>query len=145
MVTTHNLGFPRIGAHRELKFALENYWAGNSGETELDATAATLRHRHWRQQSHLDLIPVGDFSLYDQVLDMSATLGNLPERARGNEANPLDDYFRAARGRSPGDADCLAKHVRVESTKETRLLVAHEGRVFCPLYSRLDQRIIKHQ
>lgn len=116
MVTTHNLGFPRIGAHRELKFALENYWAGNSGETELDATAATLRHRHWRQQSHLDLIPVGDFSLYDQVLDMSATLGNLPERARGNEANPLDDYFRAARGRSPGDADCQVAHAS-EMTK----------------------------
>ena len=104
MVTTHNLGFPRIGAKRELKFALENYWKGLSPREELTALGAQLRQRHWENQSALDLVPVGDFSFYDQVLDMSFMLGNLPERVRNLEGDALDNYFRIARGRSAGDA-----------------------------------------
>jgi 5-methyltetrahydropteroyltriglutamate--homocysteine methyltransferase len=104
MVTTHNLGFPRIGAKRELKFALESYWKGQSSRDELTALGARLRQRHWQQQSGLDLAPVGDFAFYDQVLDMSFTLGNLPERAAGFHGDPLDNYFRVARGRSAEDA-----------------------------------------
>jgi 5-methyltetrahydropteroyltriglutamate--homocysteine methyltransferase len=100
MVTTHNLGFPRIGAKRELKFALESYWKDQSSRDELKALGAQLRQRHWQEQSGLDLVPVGDFAFYDQVLDMSFTLGNLPERARGFQGDPLDNYFRVARGRS---------------------------------------------
>ncbi|KAB7622968.1 5-methyltetrahydropteroyltriglutamate--homocysteine S-methyltransferase [Alkalilimnicola sp. S0819] len=100
MTTTHNLGFPRIGARRELKFALESYWKGQSDREELHALGAELRRRHWQQQSALDLVPVGDFSFYDQVLDMSFTLGNLPQRVRNFEGDPLDNYFRVARGRS---------------------------------------------
>ncbi|WP_336368394.1 5-methyltetrahydropteroyltriglutamate--homocysteine S-methyltransferase [Marinobacter sp. C2H3] len=101
MVTTHSLGYPRIGKHRELKFALETYWKGNLSADELERTAADLRRRHWLDQSHLDWVPVGDFSLYDQVLDMSATLGNLPARVLSSDRGPdLDAYFRAARGRS---------------------------------------------
>lgn len=86
MVTTHNLGFPRIGAQRELKFALEAYWRGESRRDDLIALDSSLRRRHWQQQAELDRVPVGDFSFYDQVLDMSFTLGNLPERARGRSA-----------------------------------------------------------
>lgn len=100
MVRTHNLGFPRIGAQRELKFALESYWQGASSRDELKALGAQLRQRHWAQQSGLDLAPVGDFSFYDQVLDMSFTLGNLPERVRGFHGDALDNCFRVARGRS---------------------------------------------
>jgi len=100
MVPTHNLGFPRIGAKRELKFALESYWKGQSPRDELKALGAQLRQRHWQEQSGLDLVPVGDFAFYDQVLDMSFTLGNLPERAHGFHGDPLDNYFRVARGRS---------------------------------------------
>ncbi|NYT23931.1 5-methyltetrahydropteroyltriglutamate--homocysteine S-methyltransferase [Alcaligenaceae bacterium] len=102
MAITHNLGFPRIGAQRELKFALESYWQGGSSRDELVAAAAQLRKRHWALQKDLDLAPVGDFSFYDQVLDMSFTLGNLPERVRGYEGHELDNYFRVARGRSAG-------------------------------------------
>ncbi|MDR9095501.1 5-methyltetrahydropteroyltriglutamate--homocysteine S-methyltransferase [Burkholderia multivorans] len=104
MVTTHNLGFPRIGAQRELKFALEAYWKGQSSRDELNALGARLRQRHWENQAGLDLAPVGDFSFYDQVLDMSFTLGNLPERVRGFHGDVLDNYFRVARGRSAPDA-----------------------------------------
>lgn len=100
MTTIHNLGFPRIGAKRELKFALESYWRGESSRDELKALGAQLRQRHWKNQADLDLIPVGDFAFYDQVLDMSFTLGNLPERVQGFDGDVLDNYFRVARGRS---------------------------------------------
>ncbi|MGV7207178.1 5-methyltetrahydropteroyltriglutamate--homocysteine S-methyltransferase [Oxalobacteraceae bacterium A2-2] len=105
MTTIHNLGFPRIGARRELKFALESYWRGESSRDALQALGAQLRQRHWAQQAGLDLVPVGDFSFYDQVLDLSFTLGNLPQRVQGYHGDPLDNYFRVARGRSVHGAD----------------------------------------
>jgi 5-methyltetrahydropteroyltriglutamate--homocysteine methyltransferase len=105
MALIHNLGFPRIGAKRELKFALESYWTGLSSRDELKATGAELRRRHWQDQAGLDLVPVGDFSFYDQVLDMSFTLGNLPERVRGFHGDALDNFFRVARGRSAESAE----------------------------------------
>jgi len=105
MVHTHNLGFPRIGAKRELKFALESYWQGASTREELKALGAQLRQRHWQHQAGLDFAPVGDFAFYDQVLDMSFTLGNLPERVRGFHGDALDNSFRVARGRSAQGAE----------------------------------------
>lgn len=105
MTITHSLGFPRIGAKRELKFALESYWKGQSSRDELIRVGADLRARHWRDQRALDLSPVGDFAFYDQVLDMSFTLGNLPARVRGFRGDPLDNYFRVARGRSAKSAE----------------------------------------
>ncbi len=112
MTITHNLGFPRIGARRELKFALERFWSAQCPAQELGVQAAQLRQRHWHQQAKLDFAPVGEFSLYDQVLDMSFTLGNVPERAigHGHDTSPLDAYFRVARGRSQGDDDCGCVH-----------------------------------
>ncbi|MBF1262257.1 MAG: 5-methyltetrahydropteroyltriglutamate--homocysteine S-methyltransferase, partial [Lautropia mirabilis] len=94
MASTHSLGFPRIGARRELKFALEAYWRGESSREALQQVGAELRSRHWQDQSGLDWVPVGDFSFYDQVLDMSFTLGNLPARVRGYDGDDLDNYFR---------------------------------------------------
>lgn len=105
MTTIHNLGFPRIGAKRELKFALESYWKGESSRDALKGLGAQLRKRHWDNQAGLDLIPVGDFAFYDQMLDMSFTLGNLPERVRGFHGDALDNYFRVARGRSAQGAE----------------------------------------
>jgi 5-methyltetrahydropteroyltriglutamate--homocysteine methyltransferase len=105
MIRTHNLGYPRIGAGRELKFALEAYWRGASTLVALKATGASLRQRHWADQAGLDWVPVGDFSFYDQVLDMSFTLGNLPERVRDFAGDDLDNYFRVARGRSAPTCD----------------------------------------
>ncbi|NAX49407.1 5-methyltetrahydropteroyltriglutamate--homocysteine S-methyltransferase [Photobacterium halotolerans] len=110
MAKTHNLGFPRIGANRELKFALEKYWKGESSQRELTELAAGLRQKHWQQQSGLDLTPVGDFSFYDQVLDTSFTLGNIPARVEGLAGDELDNYFRVARGRSANDSGCHCVH-----------------------------------
>ncbi|UOO90373.1 5-methyltetrahydropteroyltriglutamate--homocysteine S-methyltransferase [Vitreoscilla massiliensis] len=100
MAITHNLGYPRIGAQRELKFAQEAYWRGDSSLEELERLGAELRAQHWQQQAALDFVPVGDFSFYDQVLDTSFLLGNLPERAQHFHGAELDNYFRIARGRS---------------------------------------------
>ena len=121
MVTTHNLGYPRIGLRRELKFALESYWSGQLPADGLAEQAVALRRRHWAEQSGLDLVPVGDFSLYDHVLDMSFTLGHLPERVRGLGGDALDAYFRVARGRPAQGrdehADCCAGVAAAEMTK----------------------------
>jgi 5-methyltetrahydropteroyltriglutamate--homocysteine methyltransferase len=108
MARIHNLGFPRIGAERELKFALEKHWRGALGHAELEALGAELRRQNWRRQSSLDLVPVADFSFYDQVLDASFLLGNVPSRARPGQGQPLDAYFRVARGRTAGDTDGVA-------------------------------------
>ncbi len=110
MTTTHNLGFPRIGKKRELKFALEKYWKQEIFQVELQQIAARLRKQHWQDQAALDLVPVGDFSFYDQVLDTSFLLGNLPKRVVQNNSNALDNYFRAARGRSAGDLESQCVH-----------------------------------
>ena len=105
MITIHNLGFPRIGAKRELKFAQEAYWNGNSSRDTLKSFGTEQRRCYWAEQAGLDLIPVGDFSFYDHVLDMSFTLGNLPDRVQGFHGDALDNYFRVARGRSVQTAE----------------------------------------
>lgn len=106
MAVTHNLGFPRIGANRELKFALEAYWNKQSSAGELLTQAKTLRQTHWQDQTDLDYVTAGDFSFYDQILDMSFTLGNIPKRAKAKDSTTLDQYFRVARGRSGHENDC---------------------------------------
>lgn len=102
--TTHTLGFPRIGLQRELKKALEAYWAGGIDQTTLQKTGQELRHRHWQwqQQAGVDLLPVGDFAWYDQVLTTSLMVGNVPPRHQNEEGSiDLDTLFRIARGRAP--------------------------------------------
>ncbi|MEW8586780.1 MAG: 5-methyltetrahydropteroyltriglutamate--homocysteine S-methyltransferase, partial [Candidatus Thiodiazotropha sp.] len=104
MATTHNLGLPRIGRDRELKFALEAYWRGDLDRQGLDQTGLKIRRQNLELQSSLDFLTVGDFSLYDQVLDSSFLLGNIPPRFRETEETAtLDRYFQVARGSSsPG-------------------------------------------
>jgi 5-methyltetrahydropteroyltriglutamate--homocysteine methyltransferase len=105
MTTIHSPGFPRIGARRELKQALEAYWAGTLQASELEHVGRTLRTRHWQQQADagLDLLPVGDFAWYDPILEWSCLLGAVPARFRQAEDQPvsLDTLFRMARGRAP--------------------------------------------
>ncbi len=121
MATIHNLGFPRIGAKRELKFALEAYWKGQSSLDALKQVGQNLRRDNWALQSNLDFTPVGDFAFYDQVLDMSFTLGNLPARVQDFHGDALDNYFRVARGRSAesdeAHAQCCGGVAAGEMTK----------------------------
>ena len=112
MATLHNLGFPRIGARRELKRALESYWAGLISADELERVGRELRARHWavQAQAGMDWVPVGDFAWYDHVLEWSATLGAVPARfgQPGDEPVALDTVFRMARGRAPAGAPAAA-------------------------------------
>ena len=101
MIQATNLGFPRIGLARELKWAVEGYWAGRVSEQELLDTARQLRARHWRWQhaAGLDQIPSNDFSLYDHVLDTIALVGAVPERFGWcGQTVDLATYFSMARG-----------------------------------------------
>ncbi len=112
MTTLHNLGFPRIGARRELKQALEAYWAGNLQQSELEHVGRSLRARHWAIQAEagVDLVPVGDFAWYDQILEFSCLLGVVPNRFAQDDAQPvaLDTLFRMARGRAPSGTPAAA-------------------------------------
>lgn len=101
MATTHILGFPRIGARRELKFALEGFWKGALDEAALLATGRDLRRKHWDLQraSGLDYVTAGDFAWYDHVLTTLAHLGCLPERfGFAADKLTLSQYFALARG-----------------------------------------------
>lgn len=104
MNVAHVLGFPRIGAARELKTALEGYWRGELPQAGLLDIGRELRRCHWQCQrdAGLDFVTVGDFSFYDHVLDTSALLGVVPPRFGWHgDALDLDTYFRMARGTAP--------------------------------------------
>jgi len=101
MAILSNLGFPRIGAKRELKHALEAFWRGDSTSQQLLDSAAQLRCRHWllQRDAGADVVPCNDFSLYDQVLDTAFLFDAIPERYRAlADADPLAGYFALARG-----------------------------------------------
>ncbi|MDF3312374.1 5-methyltetrahydropteroyltriglutamate--homocysteine S-methyltransferase [Rhodococcus sp. T2V] len=99
LFTATVLGSPRIGPNRELKKAVEAYWAGRADAADLAAVGADLRRQIWTglRDAGLDSIPVNTFSYYDQVLDTAVLLGALPDRVAGID-DELDRYFAAARG-----------------------------------------------
>jgi 5-methyltetrahydropteroyltriglutamate--homocysteine methyltransferase len=110
---THTLGYPRIGDRRELKHACEQYWAGKIGADQLLETGRALRRQNWMLQrdAGIDLIPCNDFSLYDQVLDLSVCLDAIPGRYAPLRDDPavsaLDLYFTMARGMQRGKLDVI--------------------------------------
>src|SRR2546428_3202638 len=111
MPIAHNLGFPPIGAGRELKRATEGYWGGKVSREGLLRAGAELRAAHWRLQrdAGLDLVPVNDFSFYDRVLDTCAMVGAVPERYGWSGGTvDLDTYFAMARGGAGGGRDVIA-------------------------------------
>ncbi|MEO1928141.1 MAG: 5-methyltetrahydropteroyltriglutamate--homocysteine S-methyltransferase [Nautiliaceae bacterium] len=109
-MATYVIGFPRIGEQRELKKALEAYWAGKSTQEELQKAASELRKRHWTYQKNagIDLISVNDFSFYDNMIDAMTMLNAVPERYKDID-NCMDRYFAIARGD--------ANHKAMEMTK----------------------------
>ncbi|EDM24512.1 5-methyltetrahydropteroyltriglutamate--homocysteine S-methyltransferase [Caminibacter mediatlanticus] len=109
-MATYVIGFPRIGEQRELKKALESYWAGKINQEELKQTASELRKRHWIYQKNagIDMISVNDFSFYDNMLDMTVMLNAIPEKYKDID-NCMDRYFAMARGD--------ANHKAMEMTK----------------------------
>ena len=106
------LGHPRIGEKRELKKAIESYWKENIDETTLLKIASDIKKKNWLHQKEIgiDIIPSNDFSLYDQVLDMSLTLNCIPKRFRElkNKVSFVDLYFAMARGFQKDNFDIVA-------------------------------------
>src|SRR2546425_10027827 len=105
MPIAHNLGFPPLGAGRELKRATESYWNGKVARDALLKTGAELRARHWRlqQAAGLDLVPSNDFSYYDRMLDICALVGAVPKRyGWGGGPVGLDTYLAMGGGGQRG-------------------------------------------
>lgn len=107
---TNILGYPRIGSHRELKKACENYWSGKISEEQLLKEGASIRALNWYLQKEykIDLIPSNDFSFYDQVLDLAMTLGVIPKRYAPLLNNKIELYFAMARGYQKNGHDIIA-------------------------------------
>jgi 5-methyltetrahydropteroyltriglutamate--homocysteine methyltransferase len=107
----HNLGFPRIGEKRELKKATEAYWQGKLSRTDLEEVGREIRRRNWAVQKDagIDLIPSNDFSFYDQMLDLTCLVGNVPARfGWGGGDVDLDTRFAIARGVRPASSSVAA-------------------------------------
>ena len=111
---THNLGYPRIGSHRELKKACEQYWAGKITANELHRTAQRIRLHNWQLQKEagISIVPCNDFSLYDHVLDTAFMVGAIPERYHAlieqKQLPETDLYFAMARGYQQDGYDITA-------------------------------------
>lgn len=112
-IKTHTLGYPRIGEQRELKKATEAYWKGKLALDELLATGKKLRETNWKKQqaAGIDLIPVNDFSFYDQTLDLSCLVGNVPPRFQwqGGQTD-ANTVFTVARGTQGGASPVAHTH-----------------------------------
>lgn len=104
------ISYPRIGANRELKFAIEKYFKAQSSKEELLETAKNLRARHWKdiQNAGIDFIPSNDFSLYDNVLDTTVLFNITPKRYKDLNLDPLDEYFAQSRGYQGKNGDTIA-------------------------------------
>lgn len=111
----NNLGYPRMGSHRQLKKACEQYWAGKISKKDLHQAARKIKEENWQLQLNMgiNLIPCNDFSYYDQVLDMTLLLGAIPTRyspvlsqVQGNDE--VDLYFAMARGYQKDGLDITA-------------------------------------
>jgi len=100
MSVAHILGFPRIGARRELKVAVEAYWKKAVDKAALNETARDLRKRHWALQkaAGLDFVTVGDFAFYDHLHNVTALVSAAPKRFAFDAPVDLDGYFAMARG-----------------------------------------------
>ncbi|OJT52528.1 5-methyltetrahydropteroyltriglutamate--homocysteine S-methyltransferase [Pseudomonas moraviensis] len=117
MALAHSLGFPRIGRDRELKKAQEAFWKGELNEAGLRDVGRELRKVHWDLQKNagIDLLPVGDFAWYDQVLTHSLMFGVIPERFRPHDGKAtLQTLFSMARGVSN---TCCGEGHALEMTK----------------------------
>ena len=111
MIKSASLGFPRVGAFRELKKAVEGYWKGTSSKEDLLNTAAEIRKNNWQSQKSagISYIPSNDFSFYDHILDFIATVGAIPNRFNFKGGNvDLDLYFACARGSQKNGLDVVA-------------------------------------
>ena len=152
MATTANLGFPRIGPHRELKWAVEAYWGDRIDGDELQRQAADLRRANWEFQRDASIthIPSNDFSFYDHVLDISVMVGATPPRYGTAEGDmDLDTCFAMARGRAAtiGDPGVQAMEMTKWFDTNYHYLVPelHEGQRFALRSTKVVDEFVEAQ
>lgn len=112
MVKISNLGYPRIGENREWKKALESFWAHETSEAQFLQQMKEIRLTHLQKQKEkkVDLIPVGDFTFYDHVLDTAVMFGLVPKRFNETEGPvSISTYFAMARGNQNAKACEMTK------------------------------------
>lgn len=131
-ILTHNLGYPRIGEQRELKKATEAFWQGKLSLEELERVGERIRRQSWLKQrdAGIDLIPCGDFSFYDHVLDTTCMVGNVPPRFQWQrEEADLEARFLIARGQRGGmnspaggeeEKDCQTSKISTFASEMTK-------------------------
>lgn len=148
MALLHNLGFPRIGKKRELKFALENYWAGKIDQATLQQQGREIREQNWALQADagVNLLPVGDFAWYDHVLATTLLLNAVPARYRDdNNQADLDTLFGIARGKTASGCACAASDMTKWFNTNYHYIVPELQQDqsfslgFCELFSHVDE------
>lgn len=144
------VGYPRIGANRELKFAVESYFKNEITEEQLEETAKNLRKNYWTTQNEkgIDIIPSNDFSFYDNLLDTAYLLNIIPERYRELNLSKLETYFAMARGYQNSNSDVKALpmkkwfntnyHYIVPELEEEAILKINDNKPF-KLYSEAKE------
>ena len=150
MATIHNLGFPRVGKRRELKHAVEAYWAGDLSRTELFVKGQAIRAQNWALQASagIELLPVGDFAWYDHVLATSLMVGAIPKRHQDdNETVDIDTLFRMGRGRAPTGCACAASDMTKWFNTNYHYIVPelHAGQEFALTYTELFEQVAEAQ
>ncbi len=107
---TNVLGYPRMGAHRELKRAVESFWKGEIDSATLKQITSQIKRENWlmMKSAGIDLIPSGDFSLYDHILDMTLTVGAIPARYDKLRGDKQSLYFAMAHGLQNDGNDVIA-------------------------------------
>ncbi|MFR4285819.1 MAG: 5-methyltetrahydropteroyltriglutamate--homocysteine S-methyltransferase [Enterococcus italicus] len=114
MVKTTIVGFPRIGEFRELKFATEAFFRGDSTTKDLLQKGKELRKKHWQllKDSGIDEITSNDFSFYDTTLDTACLFNIVPAAVRSLALTPLEEYFALARGYQGEKGDVKARPMK---------------------------------
>ena len=124
MILSSNLGYPRIGENRELKWLLESFWKKKINESDLLQNVSNIKKNNWIKQrkAGIHFVPSNDFSLYDHVLDMCLTVDAVPDRFKKlkNKKNKLDLYFAMARGYQNGRIEIM------KSFLKTLLIKSHQ-------------------
>ncbi len=140
------IGFPRIGEQRELKRVTESYWKGDISREQFLDDVKEQQLKQWKEQMKRGLkqIPVGDFSLYDMVLDAAFLIGAVPKKYKELKLDPLDTYFAAARGYQGKEGDVKALTMKKWFNTNYHYMVPEldDDNRFALNFGRLSENII---
>jgi 5-methyltetrahydropteroyltriglutamate--homocysteine methyltransferase len=145
VIKSANLGYPRMGEKRELKFALEKYWKGEITAQDLENVAKEIRLHNWKVQSNLEYIPSNDFSFYDHILGFTYYMNLIPSRYKELNLSNLDEYFAMARGYQKDGKDVFALEMtKYFDTNYHYIVPEFDENNFKPQFAGKESNIIKY-